>query len=99
MKKLIVFVIICVLGVGAIVCNRDAMTASLTDYICNEGIEKAFGTNDYEEIIRNKVMSEKEEVLDVAFSEDENGNHIAVIYLENNDVIIREFDSNWNCIG
>ena len=99
MKKAIIFIVICVICVMAIVCNRDAMVDGLTEYICNEGFEKAFGTNDYEEIIRNKVMSEKEEVLDVAFSEDENGNHIAIIYLENNDVIIREFDSNWNCIG
>ena len=99
MKKAIIIVIMCVLGVGAIICNRDAMTDHLTNYIRDKGLEKAFGTSDCEEIVRNEVKSEVKEVLDVAFSEDEYGNHVAYVYLENGNVIIGKFDSNWNYIG
>ena len=98
MKKAMIFVIICVLGIGGIMWHKDAMVDNLSEYITNKGLEQAFGTNDYEEIIKNKVMSEKKEVLDVAFSEDENGNHVAYLYLENGNVIINKFDSNWNYI-
>ena len=98
MKKAMIFVIICVLGIGGIMWHKDAMVDNLSEYITNKGLEQAFGTSDYEEIIKNKVMSEKKEVLDVAFSEDENGNHVAYLYLENGNVIINKFDSNWNYI-
>lgn len=98
MKKAMIFVIICVLGIGGIMWHKDAMVDNLSEYITNKGLEQAFGTSDYEEIIKNKVMSEKKEVLDVTLSEDENGNHVAYLYLENGNVIINKFDSNWNYI-